>query len=82
MIIIMMVCSIKEGMWGRESVGGRKGKGEDAGGKEDQSVLYIYICIYMKNMYIYEEYIYIYICEDSIMKPTQILFEKWEEGGW
>jgi hypothetical protein len=48
----MMVCSIKEGMWGRESVGGRKGKGEDAGGKEDQSVLYIY-------EYIYEEYVYI-----------------------
>jgi hypothetical protein len=58
MIIIMMVCSIKEGMWGRESVGGRKGKGEDAGGKEDQSVLYIYICICI-YMYIYEEYLYI-----------------------
>jgi hypothetical protein len=54
----MMVCSIKEGMWGRESVGGRKGKGEDAGGKEDQSVLYIYICICI-YMYIYEEYVYI-----------------------
>jgi hypothetical protein len=51
MIIIMMVCSIKEGMWGGNQLEEGREKERMLGVKRIK-VYYIY-------MYIYEEYVYI-----------------------